>query len=58
MAAMIERPGDEFASTDLRLNPSLDPYRDDPRFAELIERRGRFEAEGVKLGEAGRPWLP
>jgi TolB-like protein/cytochrome c-type biogenesis protein CcmH/NrfG len=58
MAAIIERPGDAFGSTDLRLNPGFDPYRDDPRFAGLIERRERFEAEGAKLGEAGRPWLP
>ncbi len=38
MAVMIERPGDAFTSTELRLNPGFDPYRDDPRFAELVER--------------------
>lgn len=60
MAAMIDRPGAwlGFGTTSLRLDPDFDPYRDDPRFAELIERRERFEAEGAKLGEAGRPWLP
>ncbi|HUE96451.1 MAG TPA: tetratricopeptide repeat protein [Longimicrobiaceae bacterium] len=58
MTAFVERPGNGFASTDLRLSPDLDPYRADPRFAELVERRERFEAEGARLGEAGRPWLP
>ncbi|MGI9038109.1 MAG: tetratricopeptide repeat protein [Gemmatimonadota bacterium] len=54
----VARPGNVFTATHLRTSPAFDPYRDDPRFAEMLERRERFEAAGAKMGEAGRPWLP
>jgi TolB-like protein/Tfp pilus assembly protein PilF len=55
---VVDRAGTALSATNLRMSPALDPYRDDPRFAEILERRERFEAEGAKMGEAGRPWLP
>ncbi len=55
---LVERPGDEFSVTSLGLSPAFDPYRGDPRFDEIIRRREAFEAEGARMGEAGRPWLP
>jgi len=54
----VERPSDNFNATNLRLSPFFDAYREDPRFAEILERRERFESEGAKMGEAGRPWVP
>lgn len=54
----VERPGSDGTAAALRLDPRFDPYRDDPRFDEMIERRERFEAAGARMGEAGRPWLP
>jgi len=55
---LVDRPGEQFSVTTLRLLPRLDPYRDDPRFDDLIRRREAFEAEGRQKAEAGRPWLP
>lgn len=55
---VVERPSGNFNLTSLRTNPFFDAYRDDPRFAEILERREKFEAEGRKMGEAGRPWVP
>ncbi len=54
----VERPSSQGTATAFRLDPRFDPYRADPRFDEIIERREAFEAEGVRMGEAGRPWLP
>jgi len=54
----VERPSMDFSATSLSLDPAFDPYRDDPRFDALIERREQFEAEGARVGEAERPWLP
>ena len=54
----VDRPSERFTATALRLDPLFDPYRGDPRFVGLIERRQRFEAEGARMGRAGRPWVP
>ncbi len=48
----------EASSSLLRLDPLVDPYRDDPRFDEIIAKREAFEAEGAAWAEARRPWLP
>lgn len=48
----------EASSSLLRLYPLVDPYRDDPRFDEIIAKREAFEAEGAAWAEARRPWLP
>jgi TolB-like protein/Tfp pilus assembly protein PilF len=58
MEEAIDRPSESFTLTALRKDVLFDAYRDDPRFAEIVERRERFEAEGRKMGEAGRPWVP
>jgi TolB-like protein/tetratricopeptide (TPR) repeat protein len=55
---LIDRPSLDLSVAALQLDPFLDPYRDDPRFAELVQRREAYEAKGAELGEAGRPWLP
>jgi TolB-like protein/Tfp pilus assembly protein PilF len=55
---LIERPAQGVTVSRLRLDSQFDPYRDDPRFDDLIRRREAFEAEGQRKGEAGRPWLP
>jgi TolB-like protein/Flp pilus assembly protein TadD len=55
---MIDHPGEAFTTATLRLSPIFDPYRDDPRFADILRRREKLEAEGARLGEAGRPWMP
>ena len=39
-------------------SPAFDPYRDDPRFAQIVERRERFEAQNARRAEAERPWVP
>jgi hypothetical protein len=46
------------SSTLLRLSPFLVPYRDDPRFDEIIAQREAVEAEGAAWAAARRPWLP
>jgi len=58
MEEAANRPSDNFNLTALRTNVFFDAYRDDPRFAEILERREKFEAEGREMGEAGRPWVP
>lgn len=55
---LVERLSPDLSSTNLRLFPGYAPYRDDPRFDDILRRREAFEAEGAKRGEAGRPWLP
>lgn len=55
---LIDRPSLDLSVAALQLDPFLDPYRDDPRFAELVRRREAFEAKGAEMGEAGRPWIP
>ena len=54
----IDRPAARLTSTTLRLDPRYDPFRDDPRFEELVRRREQFEAEGAAWAEANGPWLP
>ena len=58
MDQMAERVGDALGMTRLTLAPALDPYRDDPRFDDIIRRREAFEAENQRKAAAGRPWLP
>ncbi|MGD8496210.1 MAG: hypothetical protein PVF05_08445 [Gemmatimonadales bacterium] len=58
MEEAVDRPSDNFNLTGLRTGAFFDPYRDDPRFAEILERREKFEAEGRQTAEAGRPWVP
>jgi TolB-like protein/Tfp pilus assembly protein PilF len=55
---LVERPSTDLSVALLELDPRFDPYRADPRFAELIERRERFEEEGEDWAEANGPWLP
>lgn len=55
---LVDRPSLDLSVAALRLDPFLDPYRDDPRFAELVRRREAFEVKGAEMGEAGRPWIP
>ena len=55
---IIDRPAGELTATFMRLDPAYDPYRDDPRFDELLERRDAFEAEGEAWAEAREPWVP
>lgn len=55
---VVERPGRDLSASMLRLNPGYAPYRDDPRFEEIIARREAFEAEGQRKAAAMRPWLP
>lgn len=55
---LVERPSDEFSAAMFSLHPTFDPYRNDPRFDELVQRREAFEAEGASWAEARRPWLP
>jgi len=54
----VERPSMDFSATSLRLDPVFDPYREDPRFDAIVQRRDAFEAKGARMSEAGRPWLP
>lgn len=54
----VERPHQALSATALRLDPQFDPYRDNPRFEAIIERRARFEAESARKAAAGRPWVP
>jgi tetratricopeptide (TPR) repeat protein len=54
----VERPSEQLSVAALRLHPMFDPYREDPRFDEIIQRREAFEAKGARMGEVGRPWLP
>jgi TolB-like protein/Tfp pilus assembly protein PilF len=58
LEAFVDRPSLRLSATNLKLRPAYDPYRDDPRFDELIQRREAFEAEGAAWAEARRPWLP
>jgi tetratricopeptide (TPR) repeat protein len=55
---LIDRPAVNFSVSRLLLDPALEPYRGDPRFAELIERRERFEADAAEWAEASGAWLP
>ena len=55
---LVERPSTDLSVALLELDPRFDPYRADPRFAGLIERRARFEEEGEDWAEANGPWLP
>jgi TolB-like protein/Tfp pilus assembly protein PilF len=55
---LVDRPSTDLSVALLELDPRFDPYRDDPHFDELIERRGRFEADAAAWAEANGPWLP
>jgi len=44
----VERPLETMSATALRLDPQFDPYRGDPRYDEIVERRARFEAENAR----------
>jgi len=58
LADLVERPSTDLSVALLELDPRFDPYRDDPRYDGLIERRERFEAEAAEWAEANGPWLP
>ena len=55
---MIDRPALDLGVGRLLLSPAYDPYRSDPRFDDLVKRRGRFEADAAAWAEAAGPWLP
>jgi TolB-like protein/Tfp pilus assembly protein PilF len=55
---LIDRPSVELSVATLLLDPAFDPFRDDPRFEDLIERREAFEAEAARWAEENGPWLP
>ena len=55
---MIDRPTVDLGVGRLLLSPAYDPYRSDPRFDDLVKRRGRFEADAAAWAEANGPWLP
>jgi len=55
---LVERPSTDLSVALLQLDPRFDPFRADPRFAGLIERRERFEEEGADWAAANGPWLP
>lgn len=54
---IVDRPG-RLSVANFRLNPVYEPYRGDPRFDAVIERRERFEAEAANWAEANGPWPP
>jgi TolB-like protein len=58
MEELIDRPSTDLSVSMLRLYPGFDPYRGDPRFDRMIERRREFESEAEAMAEAGAPWLP
>jgi len=43
---------------NLVVSPWLDPYRDDPRFEEILAKRAAFVAGGSRKAAEMRPWLP
>ena len=55
---LVDQPGANLTLHDLRLHPTWDRLRDDPRFGEIVERRRAFEERGAREAEADRPWLP
>jgi TolB-like protein/Tfp pilus assembly protein PilF len=55
---LVDRPSTDLSVALLQLDPRFEPYRGEPRFDELIERRDRFEAEAAAWAEANGPWLP
>lgn len=55
---VIDRPHETLTATNLRLDPKFDPYRADPRFDGIVDRRVQYEAENARKAEAGRPWVP
>lgn len=58
LGELIDRPAFELTVAILQLEPLFDPYRADPRFDELVERRERFEADAAEWAEENGPWLP
>ena len=55
---VLDRPHETLTATNLRLDPEFDPYRADPRFDGIVDRRVRYEAENARKAAAGRPWVP
>lgn len=58
LAEIIDAPGDDTSVFTLERFPLFDSFRSDPRFAELVERRARFEAENSAWAAEHRPWVP
>lgn len=52
------RPNPALNVATLMLDPALDPFRDDPRFNELIRKREAFEADWQAWADANGPWVP